>query len=344
MIMRVDNKEAVFNVYKAIQLPRHYEELSMISIVEVDEQLFDTGVYLDDSLENVIMLFDSLEIDDAVEEMMHILNASCAYMRGLNLFEPLNRPSGPPPKPSVEEAPKLELKPLPPSPPPHLQYAYLGGPDTLPVIISSDLSKLQEEKLLRVLREHKRAIGWTMSDIRGISPAFCMHKILMEDRHKPSVEQQRRLNPIMKEVKKHSMMRMCIDYRQLNKVTIKNKYPLPRIDLFDQLQGARVFSKIDLCSGYHQLKIRDSDILKTAFRTRYGHYEFLVMSFRLTNAPAAFMHLMNSVFRPYLDSFAIVFIDDILVYSRSQEEHTEHLRVVLQRLREEKLYAKFSKC
>ncbi|XP_019249083.1 PREDICTED: uncharacterized protein LOC109228401, partial [Nicotiana attenuata] len=136
---------------------------------------------------------------------------------------------------------------------------------------------------------------------------------------------------------------MCIDYRQLNKVPIKNKYLLPRIDdLFDQLQGARVFSKIDLRSGYHQLKIKDSDILKTAFRTRYGHYEFLVMSFGLTNAPIVFMHLMNIVFQPYLDSFMIVFIDDILVYSRSQEEHTEHLRVVLQRLRKEKLYAKFS--
>ncbi|XP_070019635.1 uncharacterized protein [Nicotiana sylvestris] len=180
----------------AIQLPRHYEELSMISVMEMDEQLIAPSVYLKDSLEKAIVLFESLEINDEVEEMKHILNASCEYMKGLNPFEPLNRPNGPPPKPSIEEAPKLELKPLPS----HLHYAYLGSSDTLPVIISSDLYELQEEKLLRVLRAHKRAIGWTMSDIRGISPIFCMHKILMEEGHKPNIEQQCRLNPNMKEV------------------------------------------------------------------------------------------------------------------------------------------------
>ena len=136
---------------------------------------------------------------------------------------------------------------------------------------------------------------------------------------------------------------MCIDYRQLNKVTVKNKYPLPRIDdLFDQLQGACVFSKIDLRSGYHQLKIRATDVPKTSFRTRYGHYKFVVMSFGLTNAPAAFMSLMNEIFKPYLDLFVIVFIDDILIYSKSKEEHKEHLRMVLEILREKKLYAKVS--
>ncbi|XP_070005112.1 uncharacterized protein [Nicotiana sylvestris] len=194
--MRVDNEEAVFNVYKAIQFPRHYKELSMISVMEMDEQLIAPSVYLKDSLEKEIVLFESLEINDEVEEMKHNLNASCEYMKGLNPFEPLNRPNGPPPKPSIEEAPKLELKPLPS----HLHYDYLGSSATLPVIISSDMFELQEEKLLRVLREHKRVIGWTMSDIRGISPAFCMHKILMEEGHKPCIEQQRRLNPNMKEV------------------------------------------------------------------------------------------------------------------------------------------------
>lgn len=151
--------------------------------------------------------------------------------------------------------------------------------------------------------------------------------------------------PVLFVRKKDGLLRMCIDYRQLNKVIIKNKYPLPRIDdLFDQLQGARCFSKIDLRSGYHQVRVREEDIPKTAFRTRYGHYEFKVMSFGLTNAPAVFMDLMNQVFRPFLDAFVIMFIDDILVYSRSEKDHAYHLRMVLGTLRQRELYAKFSKC
>ena len=151
--------------------------------------------------------------------------------------------------------------------------------------------------------------------------------------------------PVLFVKKKDGTWRLCIDYRQLNKVTIRNKYPLPRIDdLFDQLQGAKVFSKIDLRSRYHQLRIRESDIPKTTFRTRYGHYEFLVMSFKLTIAPAAFIDLMNRVFRPYLDRFVTVFIDDILVYSRSELEYETHLGLVLQTLRQHQLYAKFNKC
>jgi hypothetical protein len=144
--------------------------------------------------------------------------------------------------------------------------------------------------------------------------------------------------------KKDENLRLCIDYRPLNAVTIKNKYPLPRIDvLFDQLVGAKVFSKIDLRSGYHQIKIRASDIPNTAFSTRHGLCEYLVMSFGLTNAPAYFMYLMNSVFMPELDKFVVVLIDDILVYSKNEAEHAKHLHMVLQRLREHRLYAKLSK-
>jgi hypothetical protein len=145
--------------------------------------------------------------------------------------------------------------------------------------------------------------------------------------------------------KKDQTLRMCVDYRPLNEVTIKNKYPLPRIDiLFDQLTGVRVFSKIDLRSGYHQICIRPEDIPKTAFTTRYGLFEYLVMSFGLTNALAHFTYLMNSVFMSDLDKFVVVFIDDILIYSKNEEEHAKHLWIVLTRLREHQLYAKFSKC
>ncbi|KAH0784218.1 hypothetical protein KY290_003816 [Solanum tuberosum] len=151
--------------------------------------------------------------------------------------------------------------------------------------------------------------------------------------------------PVLFVKKKYGSLRMCIYYRQLKQVTIKNKYPIPRIDdLFDQLQGASHFSKIDLRSGYHRLKVRDSDIPKIALRTRYGHYEFVVMSFGLTNAPGTFMDLMNRMFKQYLDLFVIVFIDDILIYSRIEEEHVSHLRVVLHTLKYRQLFAKFNKC
>ncbi|XP_074318762.1 uncharacterized protein LOC141655587 [Silene latifolia] len=150
--------------------------------------------------------------------------------------------------------------------------------------------------------------------------------------------------PVLFVRKKDGTLRLCIDYRELNSVTVNNKYPLPRIeDLFDQLSGADVFSKINLRSGYHQLTIKDEDIPKTEFRSRYGNYEFVVMPFGLTNAPSVFMDLMNRVFSLYLEKFLIVFLDDILVYSKTKEEHEEHLRIVLQTLREHELYAKLNK-
>ncbi|GJV68908.1 putative reverse transcriptase domain-containing protein, partial [Tanacetum coccineum] len=151
--------------------------------------------------------------------------------------------------------------------------------------------------------------------------------------------------PILFVKKKDGSFRMCIDYCELNKLTVKNRYPLPRIDdLFDQLQGSSIHSKINLRSGYHQLRVRDEDIPKTAFRTRYGHYDFQVMPFGLTNALTVFMNLMNRVCKPYLDKFMIFFIDDILIYSKSKEEHEEHLKLILELLKKEELYVKFSKC
>ncbi|GJW61574.1 putative reverse transcriptase domain-containing protein [Tanacetum coccineum] len=151
--------------------------------------------------------------------------------------------------------------------------------------------------------------------------------------------------PVLFVKKKDGSFRMCIDYRELNKLTVKNRYPLPRIDdLFDQLQGSSIYSNIDLRSGYHQLRVQEEDVPKTAFRTRYGHYEFQVMPFGLTNTPAVFMDLMNRVCKPYLDKFVIVFIDDILIYSKSKKEHEELLRQILKLLKKEELYAKFSKC
>ncbi|GKB76455.1 putative reverse transcriptase domain-containing protein, partial [Tanacetum coccineum] len=149
--------------------------------------------------------------------------------------------------------------------------------------------------------------------------------------------------PVLFVKKKDGSFWMCIDYREQNKLTVKNRYPLSRIDdLFDQLQGSRVYSKIDMRSGYHQLRVHEEDIPKTTFRTRYGHYEFQVMPFGLTNAPTIFMDLMNRVCKSYMDRIVIVFIDDILIYSKSRKEHEGHLKLILKLLNEEELYAKFS--
>ena len=194
-----------------------------------------------------------------------------------------------------------------------------------------------------------RAIEFVIELIQGIEPISIppyrmapaelkelkaqLEELLSKGFIRPSTSQW--AAPVLFVKKKNGSLLLCIDYRQLNRVTIRNQYPLPRIDeLFDQLHGSRVYSKIDLRSGYHQLRVRENDVSKTALRTRYGHCEFLVMPFRLTNAPAAFMDLMNRVFSPYLDNFVIVFINDILVYSSSPEEHAEHLWTILQILRE----------
>nr|GEU96706.1 putative reverse transcriptase domain-containing protein [Tanacetum cinerariifolium] len=202
------------------------------------------------------------------------------------------------------------------------------------------MEKMSDEKRLKdipVVREFPYVF---LDDLPGLPPVRQVEfQIDLIPRAAPVARAPYRLAPSeMQEL-------MCIDYQELNKLTVKNHYPLPRIDdLFDQLQGSSVYSKIDLRLGYHHLRVKDENIPKTAFKTRYGHYEFQVMSFGLTNAPAIFMDLMNRVCKSYLDKCMIVFIDDILIYSRNKEEHENHLRIILELLREEKLYAKFSTC
>jgi hypothetical protein len=138
---------------------------------------------------------------------------------------------------------------------------------------------------------------------------------------------------------------MCLDYRALNKLTIKTKCPIPRIDeIFDRLEGAQYFTSLDLRSGYYQIRMKDADIPKTCILTRYGSFEFLVMPFGLTNAPSTFQAVMNDVFREYLDDFVMVYIDDILIFSRTAEYHLRHVKLILERLRQHQLFAKLSKC
>jgi len=205
----------------------------------------------------------------------------------------------------------------------------------------------------------KREVEFLIDLIHGTSPiSKAPHRMAPTELTELKAQLQEYLNkgwirpsaspwgaPVLLAPKKDGSKRLCVDYRALNDVTVKNRYPLPRIDdLFDQLNGATVFSKLDLRSGYHQLRVKKEDIQKTAFRTRYGHYEFLVTPFGVLNAPGIFMDLMNRVFSPYLDQFVVVFLDDILVYSKNEEDHAKYLKAVLETMRREKLYAKLSKC
>ncbi|XP_075092383.1 uncharacterized protein LOC142172617 [Nicotiana tabacum] len=334
MTMRVGNRVKVFNVYKELRLLAHYEELSMISVVESDATSLVPYMSPIDPIERVLIGDVENSEDEMMGEIEQVLDMSCSYVQGFKKFEELDRlVTLTLPRPSIEEAPKLVLKPLPA----HLRYAHLGNSETLPVIISSSLTSTQEEKLHRVLRENKKAIGWTITNIKGISPSFCMHKIFLEDGHRPSVEQQRRLNLIMKEVVKKEVIklldagiifpifdsnwRVCIDYRRLNKATRKDHFPLPFIDqMLDKLVGHGYYCFFDGYSGYNQIVICPEDQEKVTFTCPYGTFAFKRMPFGLYNAPATFQKCMMAIFTDMVEKFVEVFMDDFLVFGARPEE------------------------
>ncbi|XP_075083392.1 uncharacterized protein LOC142167134 [Nicotiana tabacum] len=293
-------------------------------------------------------LKDSDNEDEMMREIEQVLDMCCSYVHGFGRFEELERPvTLTPPKSSIEEVPKLKLKPLPA----HLRYAYLGNSKTLPVIISSSLTNVQEEKLLRVVREHKKAIGWTIADIKGISPSFCMHKIFLEDGNCPNVEQQRRLNPIMKEFMNKEVIkwldawwRVWIDYRRLNKVTRKDHFPLPFIDqMLDRLAGHEYYFFFDGYSGYNQIVICPKDQEKTTFTCLYGTFAFKCMPFGLCNAPATFQRCMTVIITDMVEKFVKVFMDDFLDFGSSYDDCLKNLSKVLARCGETNLVLNWKK-
>ncbi|KAJ9553663.1 hypothetical protein OSB04_017708 [Centaurea solstitialis] len=251
--------------------------------------------------------------------------------------------------PSLDVAPDLELKQLPS----HLKYAFLEHPGKLPVIISSSLVPDQEEKLVQMLKQHKKAIAWTIADIKGISPTVCQHKIILEDKNFTSVEPQRRLNPAMKEVVKNELIptrvvsgwRICMDYRRLNKATQKDHFPLPFVNqMLDRLAGKEFYCFLDGYSGYNQIAIAPNDQEKTTFTCPYGTFAFRRMPFGLCNAPATFQRCMMSIFSDMLENSMEIFMDDFSMYGTSYEQCLKNLEKALERCEDTDLVLNWEKC
>ncbi|KAL4308283.1 hypothetical protein GQ457_01G021320 [Hibiscus cannabinus] len=278
-------------------------------------------------------------------------------------------------KPSIEQPPKLELKQLPEQ----LKYAYLGENETLPMIISSKLQADQEERLIATLRQHKEALGWTIADIKGISPTICMHKILLDDDHKPTVDAQRRLNQAMKDVVRKEILkwldagiiyhisdritiisnekneliptrtvtgwRVCMDYRKLNKATRKEHFPLPFIDqMLDRLAGKQFYCFLDGYSGYNQIAIAPEDQSKTTFTCPYGTFTFRRMPFGLCNAPATFQRCMTVIFSDLNEDCLEIFMDDFSTFGDNFDNCLSNLEKVLKRCKETNLVLNWEKC
>ncbi|XP_059277904.1 uncharacterized protein LOC132032139 [Lycium ferocissimum] len=286
-----------------------------------------------DPLETALVYGEDLMIDAEVEECLSILDTSCAYLRANTPFEELDRPeSWKKPKPSIEEAPVLGLQPLPP----HLSYSFLGSGDTLPVILSAYLTNVQVERVLRVLKDRIQALGWSIADIQGISSSFCMHKILLEEDNKPSVECQRRLNPIMKEVVKKEVIKWldnCIIYNISD-----SKWML------DRLAGHDYYYFLDGYSGYNQIMIAPEDQEKITFTCPYGTFAFRRMPFGLCNAPGTFQRCMMAIFTDMVENYVKVFMDDFSIFGNSFDDCLNHLDDVLACCEETNLVLNWKKC
>ncbi|XP_070046533.1 uncharacterized protein [Nicotiana tomentosiformis] len=310
MTMRVGDRVEVFNVYKALRLPAHYEELSMISMMKSDATSLVPYMSPIDPLERALIGDEEDGEDEMMEEIEQVLDMSCCYIHGFGRFEELDRHvTLTPPKLSIEEAPKIELKPLST----HLRYAYLENSETLPLIISSSLTNAQEKKILKVLREHKKAIEWIIANIKGISPSICMHKIFLEDGHRPCVEHQRRLNPIIKEVVKKEVIKW--------------------------LDAGIIFPISD--SNWTVICPKDQE--KTIFTCPYGTFSFKCMPFVLCNAPATFQRCMMAIFTDMVEKFVEVFMDDFSVFGSSYDDCLKNLSKVLDGYEETNLVLNWEK-
>ncbi|XP_070025453.1 uncharacterized protein [Nicotiana sylvestris] len=303
--------------------PSQFAYCSLEDVVDVILEDKDETLNTKDPLTTCLMNLDEANGEDLAEWVLDL--ESQGFWRRELQFEPLRLEERKtlPAKPSIKEPPKLELKPLPP----HRRYAFLRPNSTLPIIISSSLLDVQAEHLLQVLTECKIAIGWTIADIKGISPAFCMHKILLEDEHKPSREHQRRLNPNMKEVVKKELIKW-----KLNLATWKDHFPLTFIDqILDRLAEGSHFYFLDGYSGYNQIFIAPEDREKTSFTCPYGIYAFRRMPFGLRNAPATSQRCMMAIFTDMVEEILKVFMDDFSVVGNSFDDCLMNLRRVLKR-------------
>ncbi|KAE8661092.1 DNA-directed RNA polymerase V subunit 5C-like [Hibiscus syriacus] len=360
LTMRVVDQCVTVNVFRTLKYVDDTEECQGISelnsVIEEETEHLCQNNFIQ-LAENEYLVDDEslVESDDfpILEEQ-----SSLVQVRSDINFEPLNFDEFISPKPSLLHAPNLELKTLPG----HLKYVYLGSDETLPVIISANLTANQEQSLLSVLMQHKKAIGWTMADLKGISPTICMHKILLEDCHGNSIEPQRRLNPIMKQVKGGTTVvtnednellptrtvtgwRICMDYRKLNKATKKDHFPLPFIDqMLDRLAGKAFYCFLDGYSGYNQIAIAPEDQEKTTFTCPYGTFAFRRMPFGLCNAPATFQRCMQAIFSYMVEDFLEIFMDDFSVCGDDFELCLGNLAKVLKRCEEAELVLNWEKC